>query len=103
MNEEFFQNRFLPTNCLSVFDHFVRLVIKGLKCVLEDQQQSHRGVQEYLFRKTSQTSHRKIEILGDLSEKLLYRQLLKKKMLLFKEQYVAFTLNKLLVYKCCFF
>ena len=28
------QSRLLPENCLSVFDHFMRLVLKGLMCFL---------------------------------------------------------------------
>ena len=34
----------LQTNCLSVFDHFVKLALKGLKILLNCQEQFHCGL-----------------------------------------------------------
>ena len=39
----------LPTKCLSVFDHFVKLPLKGLKCFLFHVKSSFRSWDNYNF------------------------------------------------------
>ena len=49
--------RLLPTNCLSVFDHFVGLVLKGLRAdqnlsvVRASKPEYYLTVKHYIFRK----------------------------------------------------
>ena len=48
----------LPTNCLSVFDHFVGLVLKGLMMMVEMTNKSKINIRSLILLKSNVKKHR---------------------------------------------